>query len=185
MRFCLRPIVAYAHQYDQGALSALGFASYPRRAPEAARDHGDGGPDSRSRTTILEIISAATDLQGGSNSRIRVSGPDFHLKARPALALSLVLHELLTNAFKYGSLSNETGSVAISWSETGVGADAQFNFAWEETGGPVVRPPERRGFGTRLIEAGVSTDLGAGAAIDYRPEGVRWTIRARLDTLKE
>jgi two-component sensor histidine kinase len=67
----------------------------------------------------------------------------------------------------------------------GVGADAQFVFAWEETDGPEVRPPQRKGFGTRLIEAGVSTDLGAGAAIDYRPEGVRWMMRARLDALKE
>jgi PAS domain S-box-containing protein len=138
-----------------------------------------------SAAPILQIISAATDLHGESNNRIRVNGPDLHLKARPALAMSMVLHELMTNALKYGALSNDTGTVQITWSESGAGAEAAFNFAWEETGGPPVRAPAKKGFGTRLIEAGVSNDLGANAVIDYRPEGVRWTMRARLDTLKE
>jgi two-component sensor histidine kinase len=138
-----------------------------------------------SAAPILEIISAATQLHGTGSNRIRVQGPDIHLKARAALALSLVLHELLTNALKYGSLSNDVGIVDLNWSENGNGADARFDFEWTESGGPRVEAPTRKGFGTRLIEAGVVNDLGASTKSEYRPEGVRWSMMARLDTLKE
>ncbi len=138
-----------------------------------------------SAAPILEIIAAATQLHGTGSKRIRVQGSDIHLKARAALTFSLVLHELLTNALKYGSLSNDLGVVDISWSESGEGADARFDFIWAESGGPRVEIPTRKGFGTRLIEAGVVNDLGASTKSEYRPEGMRWSMTARLDTLKE
>lgn len=102
--------------------------------------------------------------------RLEISGPAFDIAPRSALSLSLILHELGTNAAKYGALSNEGGTVEISWA---VSDDPHpvFELVWQENGGPPVAQPSRRGAGSRLIMAG----LGAGSTvtIDYYPAGLR------------
>ncbi|QWT20192.1 GAF domain-containing protein [Bacillus sp. NP157] len=96
--------------------------------------------------------------------RVDFEGPDFEFGAKATLSLSLLLHELITNAVKYGALSNDTGRVTLSWS-----VDAgHFHMVWKESGGPVVVEPARKGFGYRLIRMG----LGSGSVTtEYRPEG--------------
>ena len=90
------------------------------------------------------------------------------------------LHELATNAVKYGSLTSETGLVRVAWV---VAMDAGFprvRLTWTESGGPPVVPPLRRGFGSRLIERSLAADLGGEAHLDYRPAGLvctmTWTV---------
>jgi two-component sensor histidine kinase len=84
----------------------------------------------------------------------------------------LILHELATNAAKYGALSTENGSVAISWEVTGPLAEPRLRLRWAERGGPPVRPPARQGFGSRLIRRSHSAEMGGTATIDYAPDGV-------------
>ncbi len=103
-----------------------------------------------------------------TTDRIDVGGPEARMTPKQALALSIALHELGTNALKYGALSNRAGRVTLAWS---VEAGA-LHMIWREDGGPTVTPPTRRGFGTRLIERSLSNDLGGEARILYLPAGV-------------
>ncbi len=113
--------------------------------------------------------------------RFHFVGEDFSLRPKSAVALSIALNELGTNALKYGALSAPGGTVTVSWTI----ANNRFLLRWEERGGPPVRPPETTGFGTRMIEHGLSAELEGEARLDYRPEGLVCTIDARLDAIRE
>jgi two-component sensor histidine kinase len=103
-----------------------------------------------------------------STDRIDFGGPDARVTPKQALALSIALHELGTNAMKYGALSNQDGRITLAWSVD----EGALHMNWREDGGPPVTPPTRSGFGTRLIERSLSNDLGGEARILYLPAGV-------------
>jgi len=100
--------------------------------------------------------------------RVKITGPEVHLPARMALSLGMAFHELATNAAKYGALSRD-GRLEIDWRLE----DGGLAFTWRETGGPPVTPPTHRGFGSRLVQRSITSELRGRFAIDYRPEGVR------------
>lgn len=107
----------------------------------------------------------------GLLQRIRADGPPVKLRAPAAQSMALVLHELLTNAVKYGALSNQQGSVELRWSLHRPNDD-RLHLEWCEHGGPEVHPPSRRGFGTTVISASVERQLGGTLQYDWRPEGL-------------
>jgi two-component sensor histidine kinase len=109
-----------------------------------------------------------------------MSGEPLWLGPRAALALALAFHELATNAGKYGALSVEGGTVSIAWSVV----DDQLSISWKERGGPAVAMPERRGFGSRLIERGLASDLGGTAQISFEADGLACRIEAALDAVR-
>jgi PAS domain S-box-containing protein len=115
------------------------------------------------------------------SGRFACAGPDLHLPARAAISLSLALHELATNAVKYGALSVEAGRVEIGWT-LGAGEDGApgMELVWRETGGPPVAAPGRRGFGSRLIERSLAAELGGRVALDFAPDGLVCTVAARI-----
>jgi two-component sensor histidine kinase len=117
----------------------------------------------------------------GAEDRIAVAGEDFRVRPKSAVALSIALHELGTNAAKYGALSLAEGRVAIAWTTT----DGRFRLTWRESGGPAVAPPKRTGFGSRMIEHGLAQELEGEATIDYRPDGVACTIDAPLEAIRD
>ncbi|KPH06536.1 HAMP domain-containing protein (plasmid) [Rhizobium acidisoli] len=125
-----------------------------------------------SAAPIREIISAALRAHIASQDRIRLDGPDVVLPADIALPLSLVLHELATNATKYGSLGSEQGTVAIAWKHD----DGRVLLVWTEAGGPAVSTPTKRGFGSVLIERAFSSKAQAQSRSDYRPEGLVFEV---------
>jgi PAS domain S-box-containing protein len=106
-------------------------------------------------------------------SRITVSGPKLHLNAAAAQAIGLALHELATNACKYGALSTDAGRVDIRWGTTN---DDTFTTSWTERNGPPVSPPERRGFGAMVMEAMAERSVGGSVDLDYAPSGVIWRL---------
>ena len=106
--------------------------------------------------------------------RITLDGPEARIAPSAALALSMALHELATNALKYGALSQARGRVAIRWVPEG----GTIALEWRETGGPKVAAPARRGFGSRLLSQGLAAELGAKAEVLYEPEGLICRIRA-------
>ena len=104
------------------------------------------------------------------------SGPDLELAPNFAVTVGMALHELATNAVKYGAWSGD-GQVAV---EVTTDPDSgQIRIVWREQGGPPVRAPERRGFGSRLLERGVAAELGGTVTLDYRPEGLICTLSTR------
>lgn len=124
------------------------------------------------------IAENAIDPYRMDADRFRFSGPNVLISARQALGLSLALHELATNATKYGALSVPEGSVSIQWS---LDDDHQFCLRWIETGGPLVRAPTRRGFGSKLTERAVADLFHGTAEIVFDPTGVVFSLQGRLD----
>ena len=111
-------------------------------------------------------------------TRITLAGPPMRVDPSAALALALALHELGTNAVKYGALSAPAGSVRVDWSRTGPG---RGQLTWRETGGPAVRPPTHKGFGARLLSGGLASDLGGQPELIFAPDGVEARLALRLD----
>jgi PAS domain S-box-containing protein len=112
--------------------------------------------------------------------RIRRQGGKVHLAPRMALALSLALHELATNAAKYGALSNATGEVSLTWMVDHTRTPSLLLLRWKESGGPAVEPPTRKGFGSRLIERSLAQDLDGEVRIEYAPTGLVCSVEAPL-----
>lgn len=107
-------------------------------------------------------------IQNGDGPRFDIKGPAIELQPGNVLALGLVLHELATNAAKYGALSEQTGTVDVHWRVE----NGRLSLRWQEKGGPVVTPPSRKGFGSRLIEAGLGHQLSADVRMDFHPKGL-------------
>jgi two-component sensor histidine kinase len=124
------------------------------------------------------IEALAAHLTQAEQQRLWFDGPALKLLPRASLALSMAFHELATNAVKYGALSSDEGRVDIGWSID----ESQNSFAldWVESGGPSVRPPQKRGFGSRLVERGLAQDLGGTVHLEFKPGGIVCTIRASL-----
>ncbi len=134
----------------------------------------------------LMAIAVEVASPHGAGERFSIEGPPVHLAPQTATAMALGLHELATNAAKYGALSAPDGRVALSWSVDGDGQDRRFRLTWREEGGPPVKPPGKPGFGTRLIERGMAGELRAQAKLDYAVEGLVFTLVAPLgDLLRE
>jgi PAS domain S-box-containing protein len=131
--------------------------------------------------TLAEIADGALrPFRTGQGKRFAIGGPDVKLVPRKALALVLALHELATNAVKYGALSNDEGRVILNWELIDGAKTDRLWLRWEELGGPPVAPPTRKGFGTRMIERALAAEFGGTAEIDYRPRGVVFTVEAPL-----
>jgi two-component sensor histidine kinase len=120
----------------------------------------------------------------GVSRRATVNGPPLRLGSTTAVTLAMALHELCTNAIKYGALSVETGRVCIDWSIGGDG-EPRFLFRWQEQGGPTVAVPRRRGFGSRLMERALANDLKGETRLEFCADGVRFTIDAPLPSHSE
>lgn len=129
---------------------------------------------------LAEVAAKALGAFQGQGKRFLIDGPDVWLPPRLTLALTMALHELATNAVKYGALSKDGGQVALTWEVVIRSGPALLRLTWEETGGPPVTVPERAGFGSRLIERALASEMGGKAEIDYRPAGVRFTLEAPL-----
>lgn len=121
---------------------------------------------------LRAVVGAAIAPHQGPQIAIDDDGAPIRLTSQQALGLSLAIHELATNAAKYGALSQDEGTVTMSWAQRG----GVFQFEWIETGGPPVTKPERKGFGSRLIERIVASYFEGEGHIDFQPAGIRFTL---------
>jgi PAS domain S-box-containing protein len=112
--------------------------------------------------------------------KLDIEGPDVQLTPKAVVSLSLALHELATNAAKYGALSANEGRVGVAWTYN-PGKPARLRLVWRETDGPPVAPPTRKGFGSRLIEMLLANELKGDVALRYEPQGVVCEVTAIAD----
>ncbi|MBH0112584.1 PAS domain-containing protein [Novosphingobium sp. YJ-S2-02] len=134
-------------------------------------------------TSLADVIREAT-AGGGEPERVHIEGPQVALPPRLTVALSMTLHELTTNALKYGALSNETGTIAVHWSRDAE-RPAYLALEWREQGGPPVTAPQRKGFGTRLIERGLAAEYGGQAVMDYAPTGLVCRVELHIPAAQD
>ncbi|WP_267354332.1 MULTISPECIES: PAS domain-containing sensor histidine kinase [unclassified Methylobacterium] len=136
------------------------------------------------RASLVGLVAGAISLHDdGLTDRFRVEGADLTLGPRHGLTLALMLHELGTNAAKYGALSVAGGKVGITWTVIDAEGGSRLRFRWEERGGPPVTPPTRSGFGTRLIARSLVHGFGGSAQLTYPPEGAVLTFEAPLEAV--
>jgi two-component sensor histidine kinase len=132
-------------------------------------------------STLQDVVSRVMQpYLLNSPERMRMSGPNVPLSPRLAVVLSMIVHEIATNAAKYGALSNDTGTIRLDWEVT-ENAGRKLRLVWAEAGGPHVVAPVQRGFGSRLIERSARDQLGGEATVDFLPHGVVYTLTCSLE----
>lgn len=130
---------------------------------------------------LWEVVAeAVAPFSNVREDRLHLGGPRVRVPPRMALSLSMALQELATNAAKYGALSGEQGQISISWHVATSSVRSRLRLRWEESGGPPVAMPSRRGFGSRLIERGLAQELDGEVRIEFAPSGVVCTVDAPL-----
>lgn len=173
------------------ATQTLRSSTSPQEASEAftarliglAKAHDVLTEENWESADLGELVARAMEPHLGDSNRFHSNGPAVRLSPRGALSMAMAIHELATNAVKYGALSNETGQVDLSWDlEEAEEAEERprLHLRWQEMGGPPVSKPSRRGFGSRLIERGLAAELGGRVEIAYEPGGVICDLTAPL-----
>ena len=132
---------------------------------------------------LQDVIRTALIPYRTGDSRFTVSGPPLVVKSRQALALSLAIHELATNALKYGALTVVSGHVSIAWTCEDQESESKFVFVWREFGGPPVSEPAGVGFGSRLISRVLQDDFGGSVEVSYGSAGLICRLTAPLENL--
>jgi len=172
----LSVVQAIAHQTFKSNSGSPQVASFNSRLAVLSKAHNMLSRVNWESTPLQQLTFEVLSGNPASRERVFVYGPPILLPPKQALAIALALHELQTNALKYGALSAGGGMVSLEWQTNE--AD-RLEIVWRETGGPKVKPPARRGFGTLMIEQGLAADLEGSAQLEFAPEGVVCRIAAR------
>lgn len=158
-------------------------ATFEARLFALARGHDILTRENWEGASLGEIVAQAFAAYRDASddcSRIQIDGPDLRVAPPMALSLSMALHELCTNAVKYGALGAIDGHVHVSWSTIKSLTGLRLVMRWEEHGGPLVVAPTRKGFGSRLIQQGLARELNGEVHLIYEPRGVICTIDVPL-----
>jgi len=171
----LATVQAIAAQTLRGVVNAGALDAFEGRILALSKAHSLLGRETWLAVSLRDVIDQILKPFGVSDHRVKrfsIEGEDVRLPPKVALTLAMVFHELATNAAKYGALSNGAGKVDISWQvEPGPQGD-QMRLRWQESRGPPVARPERKGFGSRLIEGGLAQELDGEVHLDYEPAGL-------------
>lgn len=166
-------VQAIAHQsFRQDVDGTSAQENFMARLRTLAGAHDLLTRDQWEGVTLAELVRAATGVM--DTTRIDAAGDALVITPKSAVALAMALHELGTNAVKYGALSTNEGRIEIRWTLN----DDRFHLHWREYGGPPVTAPERRGFGIKMIERALASDLGARVSVEFDSDGVHCSIDA-------
>lgn len=155
------------------------FQGFKRRLDALAAAHGLLTEAKWEAAGLQQVIRTALQAAAGADcQRCEVSGGDTELSPQAAVSLSMIVHELATNAIKYGALSLPGGNVQVSLEISDEPEQPLMTIIWRERGGPPVRQPEHVGFGTRLISRGIANHPGSSVTLDFASEGLTCTIKA-------
>jgi PAS domain S-box-containing protein len=165
-------VQALAHQSFRGRDDAEGFTG---RLTALAGAHDLLTREQWEGVALADVVARAVEAFAAGRVTIE-RGPRVSLQPKQAIAITMALHELATNATKYGALSQDGGGVTIDWSD----GDGRFRLHWRESGGPPVKPPEHKGFGLRMIERALASDLSGSVTMQFEESGLSCTIDAPL-----
>ena len=164
---------------------AIAREAFNARLMALSRAHDVLMRGSWTTASLRELVESAAHLHGGGDEkRFHVAGPDVRIGPAAALAFALVLHEMCTNAAKYGALSVSHGRVSVLWETIDDAVEPQLWFRWKETAGPPVSTPDNRGFGSRLIEHSFQQYSGGVAKVEFPTEGVQLSVKCSLKALQ-
>ncbi|WP_276122490.1 sensor histidine kinase [Pararhizobium qamdonense] len=165
----------------RGATSVEGLASdFSGRLQALSNVHSavfEAGGEEVSLSAIVALTVSPYNSDG--ISRIDFTGPDLVVSRDAGTTIALCLHELITNAIKYGALSHPDGHVELLWSVATNGS-SELSLHWTEVGGPTVREPTRQGYGTRYVRSALGSLFGAVPEIVFAPEGFRFSVKGSL-----
>jgi len=133
--------------------------------------------------SLRQVVDAAIGPFAGIGNapgRVTASGPEVWIAANTAVTLTLAFHELATNATKYGALSNDAGRIAINWKAQPKRAPTEIHLTWQESGGPPVKPPTHRGFGSILMERVLAYDAEGATDLSFPSTGLEFRVRLPL-----
>ena len=175
-----------AHTLDDGRTLDIAREAFLGRLQALSHAHDLLAECNWRGADLAQVVRRTlTPYAGIDGSRGTIGGPEVFLQPRAALTLGMIVHELATNAAKYGSLSVPAGRLDVTWSSETISREGMMQLIWSERGGPPVSPPTRIGFGRMLIERGLKHDLGGSAQLEFRAEGltcllsVPWQYAAR------
>lgn len=175
-------VQALAQQTFQGKASpAEERAAFEARLAALSTAHNLLTSQTWEPVPLAQLIDSTVGAAcGGDSHRLKADGPDVTLSPQNAVSVAMALHELCTNAIKYGALSNDLGEVTLTWRIDGDAGKPRLRIEWRERGGPPVSAPSKRGFGSRMIERGLATELGGQVQLTFAPEGLACVIDAPL-----
>jgi two-component sensor histidine kinase len=168
----LTVVSAIASQTLRGTSNDAALKKFQDRLSAFATAHDSLTSANWAAGGVHNIVQGALAPYRSGEGRFVISGSDIILGAKPALSLALAVHELTTNAIKYGALSNDRGHVHISWEEKSDGGMPRFHFLWRETDGPAVVKPKSMGFGSQLIRRVLAADFGPDVEVRYEASGL-------------
>ena len=174
---------AVAAQTFRDASSRADLEKYQGRLAAFGRAHDLLTAANWAEAPLQDVIDTALAPYRAGERRFTISGPPIVVKSRQALALSLAIHELATNALKYGALTAASGHVFIMWKSEDQEREPKFTFVWREAGGPPALEPARVGFGSRLISRVLQDDFGGSVEVSYEPTGLTCRLKAPLENL--
>jgi PAS domain S-box-containing protein len=174
----LAVVQAIAHQTFKTDRTSAPVATFLGRLGVLAKAHDILSGVNWESTPMHELTREVLGGLSATRSRIVADGPHFLLKPKQALAIALALHELQTNALKYGALSVDQGTVSLQWQ---LPSRERLEILWRESGGPPVVAPSRRGFGTLMLEQGLAAELNGAAKLDFLPDGLLCRIEAAIE----
>lgn len=174
----LSVVQAIARQTFRGATKDAREA-FDGRILALARSHDLLTQSKWESVSLLELARTTLQLKEGVEAPVSLSGPVIPLEPRHALSIGLILHELFTNALKYGALSKSEGRIALDWALTDA-SEPQLKLLWRESGGPTVSLPSRKGFGSVLLERTLKGELNGDVTMDFHPSGLVCSISTPL-----
>ena len=172
----LATVLSISKQTLRGALDKQTVEAFEGRIMALSKAHsllGRKDWDRLSLRDVIEQILQPFGLHDTKVARFSVKGDIVRLRPKESLTFAMLFHELATNSAKYGSLSNAAaGKVDITWQVEPTPRGGRMRLRWQESGGPPVMPPTRKGFGSRLIEGGLAQEMDGEVSLTYDPSGV-------------
>ncbi len=185
----LAVVQSLAYQsFAPGVDPQVGRRAFEGRLTALAAAHDLLTQQSWEQAELQALAESALAAAGAPAAAWEATGPRVVLPPKAAVTIAIALHEMTTNALKHGALSESGGRIRLDWQvvpPADSAARERLRLCWQESGGPPVRPPERRGFGSRMIEAGLAAELQGEVSLDFEPGGLRCRIDALLPRLAE